>query len=65
MSSNTPLFDDDPTFVPPKDSTECEHRGYEYYKVDGEWRRKIKIRFWCDICQAKKQCFHEVWGSLN
>ena len=57
----TPLFEDDPTFLPPEDATECEHRGYEYYKVGDEWRRKVKIRFWCDICQAKKQCFHEVW----
>ena len=63
MHSDAPLFGDDPTFVPPENATDCEHRGYEYYKVDGEWRRKVKIRIWCDICNAKKQCFHEVWGQ--
>lgn len=60
-TSNKPLFEDDPTFIPPENVVECEHRGYEYYKVDGEWRRRVKIRFWCDICNAKKQCFHEIW----
>jgi len=60
-ASNKLLFADDPTFVPPDNVSECEHRGYEYYKVGDEWRRKVKIRIWCDICNAKKQCFHEVW----
>jgi len=55
------IFPDDPTFNPPENVTEYKNRGYHYYKMDGEWVRKMRIRVWCDICQKEKQCFHEIW----
>ena len=59
----SPLFEDDPTFVPPEDAIECRHRGYSYYRdqKDGVWKRRLAIRIWCDICKKESTGCCEVW----
>lgn len=64
MNSNTQLlFPDDASFNPAPDAIEYKESKYDYYKEDGVWKRKlvVTIKFWCEICKTRTQCFHEIW----